>query len=101
MRREIARPTETVTTIKQGNFELKDWLFILGSAAIGFFSKFLVAGIFEVGYVLAYPISFYFLLSPSDIPNKKNYQVALQVLLKDSNTYHAINPPTKEGKHEV
>ncbi|EOI51498.1 hypothetical protein [Enterococcus gilvus] len=100
MRREVARPKEAVTEIKQGKLDLADVLIIMGSAIVGFLTKFLVPEILEVVYVLAYPISLYFLLSPSDVPNKKTYQVVIQLFFKDNRTYPAM-PKSKEETDEL
>ncbi|QGP77199.1 hypothetical protein [Tetragenococcus halophilus] len=36
MRKEVARPKEAVTQIKQGKLDMKDIFVILGSTAIGY-----------------------------------------------------------------
>lgn len=100
MRREIARPKEAIVKIKQGKFDMLDVFIILGSAGIGLVTKHFVPMLLQIPYIGFYPLAFYLLLSPSDVPNKKNYQVALQLLLKDRKVYHAINP-SKEDNHEV
>lgn len=101
MVKEIARPKEAITNIKQGKFDFKDVLFIVGSPFIGMISQYLVPELLKVPYILSYPVILYLLLSPSDIHNKKNYQVAVQVLLKDRKIYHSINPPKEEKANEV
>ncbi|OTO77414.1 MULTISPECIES: hypothetical protein [unclassified Enterococcus] len=101
MRREVARPKEAITNIKQGRFDFKDVLFIVGSPFIGMLSQYLVPEILNIPYILAYPVIFYLLLSPSDIHGKKNYQVAIQVLLKDRKVYHSITPPEEDETYEI
>ncbi|EOH86320.1 hypothetical protein [Enterococcus pallens] len=101
MRKEVSRPKEAVTNIKQGKFDFKDVLLIVGSPLIGIISSYLVPSILEIPYILAYPAILYLLLSPSDIHGKKNYQVAIQVLLKDRKIYHSVNPPREEETNEL
>lgn len=101
MRKEVSRPKEAITNIKQGRFDFKDVLFIVGSPLLGMISKYLVPDILQVFYILAYPAILYLLLSPSSIHGKKNYQVAIQVLLKDKRIYHSINPPKEEETNEI
>ncbi|MFR6671194.1 MAG: hypothetical protein ACLUSM_01680 [Enterococcus avium] len=101
MRREVARPKEAITNIKQGKFDFKDVLFIVGSPFIGMISQYLVPEMLSIPYIFTYPVISYLLLSPSDIHGKKNYQVAMQVLLKDRRIYHSINHPKEEESHEV
>lgn len=98
MRKEVARPKEAITNIKQGKFDMKDVLIIIASVFVGIISQYLVPEILVILYVLAYPLTLYILFSPSDIPNKKNYQVAIQVLLKDRKVYHAINAPKENDQ---
>lgn len=50
MRKEVARPKEAVTQIKQGKLDMKDIFVILGSTAIGYFSKNFVPEILEIAY---------------------------------------------------
>lgn len=90
MRKEIARPKEAITPIKQGKLDMKDVFVILGSTAIGYFSKSFVPEILEIGYIASYPIILYLLLSPSEVAGKKNFQVLLQLLRKDRQVYHTI-----------
>lgn len=101
MSKSVARPKEAITNIKQGKFDFKDVLFIVGSPFIGMISQYLVPELIKIPYILAYPVTLYLLLSPSDIHGKKNYQVAIQVLLKDRKNYHSINPPKEEITHEI
>lgn len=96
MRRTVARPKEAVTEIKQGKLDMPDVMIILGSAFPGYLTKALVPEIFEFVYVLAFPVSLYFLLSPSEVPEKKNYQVILQLAFKDGGTYPAIPRPKED-----
>lgn len=98
MRKEVARPKEAVTQIKQGKLDMKDIFVILGSTAIGYFSKNFVPEILEIAYIVTYPIILYLLLSPIDVAGKKNLQVLLQLLRKDQQIYHAIvQRRSKEG----
>lgn len=98
MRKEVARPKEAVTQIKQGKLDMKDIFVILGSTTIGYFSKNFVPEILEIAYIVTYPIILYLLLSPSDVAGKKNLQVLLQLLRKDQQIYHAIvQRRSKEG----
>ena len=95
MRKTIERPKEAITKVKTGK------LFIIFAAwGFGYLTKVFVAPIIEIGYVIAYPISMYLLLSPSNVPAKKNIQVVIQLFLKDKTTYHSILPP-KEQEHEI
>jgi len=101
MRKTIERPKEAITKIKTGRMDMKDIFIIFVAWGFGYLTKFFVAPIVEIGYVFAYPISFYLLLSPSTVPGKKNIQVIIQLFLKDRATYHAILPPKEGESHEV
>ena len=100
MRKTIERPKEAITKVKTGKLDMKDVFIIFAAWGFGYLTKVLVAPIIEIGYVIAYPISMYLLLSPSNVPAKKNIQVVIQLFLKDKTTYHSILPP-KEQEHEI
>lgn len=100
MRKEVARPKEAITNVKQGKFDMKDVLMIVASPFLGILSQNFIPEILRIPYVIAFPVSLYLLFSPSGIHAKKNYQVALQVLLKDRKIYHAINL-SEEEEHEI
>lgn len=100
MRKEVARPKEAITDIKQGKFDMKDVLMIIASPFLGILSQNFITEFLRIPYVMAFPITLYLLFLPSGIHAKKNYQVALQVLLKDRKIYHAITLP-KEEEHEI
>jgi hypothetical protein len=100
MRKEVARPKEALTNIKHGKFDMKDVLMIMASSILGFLSQIFIPEVLRVPYIMSFPITLYLLFSPSGIHAKKNYQVALQVLLKDRKIYHAITL-SKEEEHEI
>ena len=96
MRKTIERPKEAITKVKTGKLDMKDVFIIFAAWGFGYLTKVFVAPIIEIGYVIAYPISMYLLLSPSNVPAKKN----IKLFLKDKTTYHSILPP-KEQEHEI
>ncbi|EKQ3607624.1 hypothetical protein HRF14_10815 [Enterococcus faecalis] len=100
MRKTIERPKEAITKVKTGKLDMKDVFIIFAVWGFGYLTKVFVAPIIEIGYVIAYPISMYLLLSPSNVPAKKNIQVVIQLFLKDKTTYHSILPQ-KEQEHEI
>ncbi|MCC4313470.1 MULTISPECIES: hypothetical protein [Carnobacterium] len=96
MSRMVIRPAEIITKTKYDKIDIKDAFIIIGSAGIGFLftlSKQFVFSYLEFPFVLAFPITLYILLSPSEIPKKKTYQIAKIVLLKDRKTYRPIKRP--------
>lgn len=98
MRQVVERPKEAITRIKTGKMDMKDMFIIFATWGFGYITKGLVAPVIEIGYVFAYPVSMYFLLSPSNVPGKKNIQVILQLFFKDRKTYHSILPPEEETR---
>lgn len=91
MRREIRVPREIQADTKVNLLTVLDWFIIFGSVAVGLLTKFLVYPIIGLPYVLLFPIVTFVALMPSfDVPGKKNYKVAIQVLFKDRNIYKSI-----------
>ncbi|WP_054679345.1 hypothetical protein [Lacticaseibacillus sharpeae] len=83
-----------VKTQYSDKFTLKDVMIIGGIGfGVGFVTFLLfptLMAILETGGVVAIA---YFLLQPSGVPERKNYQTLVQILRKPSRVYRAVDVP--------
>lgn len=97
MRKTIERPKEAITKVKTGKLDMKDVFIIFAAWGFGYLTKIFVAPIIEIGYVIAYPISMYLLLSPSNVPAKKKYSSGHSIIFKGQNDL-PFNPSSKGAR---
>lgn len=91
MSKTVYRPKKIkIETQYNEAYSMVDVFLLLGSSGVGFITKGIVFSWLQFVYVAFLPISLFFLLAPSGIVGKKNYQVALQVIMKDRKVYHPI-----------
>ncbi|MFS0882517.1 DUF5592 family protein [Metabacillus niabensis] len=92
MRRTIRVPEEIQANSKWSKLTVLDGIIIVASLGVGWFTKFIVHPFLAIPYVALFPITLYILLLPSiNVPGKKNYQTAIQVLTKDRKVYKSIS----------
>lgn len=99
MAKVVQRPKETLTTIQQSKkLSVPDTLTIGGLVLVAYVTKIVVPEIMQIPYVAVTALSGYLLFSPSGVPKKKNYQMILQLVLKDRQLYHSCQ---KGASHEI
>ncbi|RXN54231.1 hypothetical protein CYQ48_13060 [Enterococcus faecalis] len=97
MRRQIPVPKRLIEKEKYNQkLSLKDALLAVLAIPFGFLLSTFFVGIFKVIVLILFPVTVYFLISPSEVHNKKNFQVILRAFYKTRGGYHPIHPPKAE-----
>ncbi|QYC35289.1 MULTISPECIES: hypothetical protein [Bacillus amyloliquefaciens group] len=100
MRQSISVSENIRARVQWNKLTVVDGFTIIGSLAVGYFTKGLIFPYLQVPYVLFISLATTFYIWPCpDSPNKKIYEMTLIVFRKDSRTYKAQEPvPYNKGK---
>lgn len=97
MRRQIAVPKRLIEKEKYNRkLSMKDVIICILSIPLGYLTSTFFVGVFQVIFLLFFPLTVYFLISPSEVHEKKNFQVILRAFYKTRGVYHSIKAPKEE-----
>ncbi|EHQ9040767.1 hypothetical protein KI121_002112 [Enterococcus faecalis] len=97
MRRQIAVPKRLIEKEKYNRkLSMKDVIICILSIPLGYLISTFFVGVFQVIFLLFFPLTVYFLISPSEVHEKKNFQVILRAFYKTRGVYHSIKAPKEE-----
>lgn len=97
MRRQIAVPKRLIEKEKYNRkLSMKDVIICILSIPLGYLISTFFVGVFQVIFLLFFPLTVYFLTSPSEVHEKKNFQVILRAFYKTRGVYHSIKAPKEE-----
>ncbi|HHD1572209.1 TPA: hypothetical protein ACN1ND_002725 [Enterococcus faecalis] len=75
---------------------MKDVIICILSIPLGYLISTFFVGVFQGIFLLFFPLTVYFLISPSEVHEKKNFQVILRAFYKTRGVYHSIKAPKEE-----
>ncbi|EGO8717215.1 hypothetical protein OC441_002545 [Enterococcus faecalis] len=97
MRRQIAVPKRLIEKEKYNRkLSMKDVIICILSIPLGYLISTFFVGVFQGIFLLFFPLTVYFLISPSEAHEKKNFQVILRAFYKTRGVYHSIKAPKEE-----
>ena len=97
MRRQIAVPKRLIEKEKYNRkLSMKDVIICILSIPLGYLISTFFVGVFQGIFLLFFPLTVYFLISQSELHEKKNFQVILRAFYKTRGVYHSIKAPKEE-----
>jgi DNA-binding XRE family transcriptional regulator len=98
MRRQIAVPKRLIEKEKYNQkLSMKDVIICVLSIPLGYLISTFFVGIFQGIFLVMFPLTVYFLISPSEVYEKKNFQVIFRAFYKTRGVYHPIHAPKEEN----